>query len=748
MLEVKAFYPETFKALPIWGLWRLEERNGKQTKVPYNARTLRRASSTNPEDWTSFDNARSTLSAHSKEFSGLGLVILEQYHILFLDVDHCFSEDGELDQRGIDLLQTFADPAQYIELSQSRTGLHAFVLGSIPRSFKNPKNGCEMYSRDRFCALTGWAVSPHEPAECESAIKYWFEKYKTQRKEHNVNPASEAEATESDQWIIDHAKAHGGKFPALFDGDWRSAGYESQSEADMALCIILAFWTNRDPKAMDRIFRQSGLYRKKWERSDYRESTISKAIDEQKDTLSAFRARKDAEENEHFDNPHETVNLETGEIIVHTANPAAAAPAVIKGSSKKKNTRKYTELVRNLMEAAKIQQFGKALYRIVDGKYYRILSDVFINHELIAVRGMEPEKQKAAQTMIRAFQTDEDVKYDSYYVGFKNGVMNWKTTEFLSYEEIEAPIFRYFDVNYNPEADTSFVDGIITDWCQGDESKKEMIYELAGCCLYSHKPIKKWWAIEGKADTGKTTFLDLLRSIIGEDNIGNTPIQNLKDSNAIAELIDKPVNIVDDGSSKFATDLSYLRRIIQGDKIQVKLLYQNRFSIRLESRMLFVFNRIPRFRDDNDATAKKMLVIGFNRVYTDEEKDIRLLDKLTTEENKEAFLKLAINGMKTVLSKNLTFTVSEESKQMTARIMEESDQFISFIADTLSDDYDWKMFLSGKRTADVYEEFYTWAKVEGYQTPLVRKQFTERCKKESGAELRRSHGNTFYMFES
>ena len=746
MLEVKDFYPETFKALPIWGLWRLEERNGKQTKVPYNARTLCRASSTNPEDWTSFDNAQSALSAHSDEFSGLGLVILEQYHILFLDVDHCLSEDGEIDQRGADLLETFADPAQYIELSQSRTGLHAFVLGSIPRSFKNPKNGCEMYSSGRFCALTGWAISPHEPTECESAVAYWFEKYKTQKKERNENPVSESEATESDQWIIDHAKAHGGKFPDLYDGNWRGAGYESQSEADLALCIILAFWANRDPKAIDRIFRQSGLYRKKWDRSDYRESTISKAIDTQKDTLSEFQARKEAEEDEHT---QEIVNPDTGEIlVVHTANPAASAPAAKKRSSKKKKDEKsYRDLVLDLKDKARIRQFGKALYRIVDGKYYKLLGDIFINHELIAVRGMEPEKQKAAQTMIRSFQREENVEYDPYYVGFKNGIMNWRTGEFFPYDQQDVPIFRYFDVNYNPDADTSFVDGIITDWCQGDDVKKRMLYELAGCCFYADKPIKKWWAIEGKADTGKTTFLKLLRSTIGEDNVGSTPIQNLKDPNAIAELIDKSVNIVDDGSSKFTTDLSQLRRIIQGDIMQVKLLYQNIFSTKLESRMIFVFNRIPRFRDDNDATAKKMLMIGFNRVYSDEEKDIDLIGRLTSEGNKEAFVKLAIDGMKCVLSKNLTFTVSEESRRVVDQIVQDSDQFASFAADTISEDYSWKRLLDGKTTKDVYTRFWQWATDEGYKNILVQRTFTERCCKESGAHTRPSNGYRWYCFD-
>ena len=413
---------------------------------------------------------------------------------------------------------------------------------------------------------------------------------------------------------------------------------------------------------------------------------------------------------------------------------------------KAKKGGEYRDLVRELRDAAKVQQFGKALYRIVDGKYYRLLSDVFINYELIAIRGMEPEKQKAAQTMIRSFQKEDNVRFDSYYVGFKNGIMNWRTGEFIPYGTKDVPIFRYFDVNYNPSADTGYVDGIITDWCQGDEVKKQMLYELAGCCFYSDKPIKKWWAIEGKADTGKSTFLRLLREVIGEDNVGSTPIQNLKDSNAIAELIDKPVNIVDDGSSKFTTDLSNLRRIIQGDEMQVKLLYQNRFTVRIESRMVFVFNKIPRFRDDNDATAKKMLTIGFNRVYTDEEKDTDLIDKLTKEENKEAFLKLAIDGMKAVLSRNLTFTVSEESKKITTQIMEESDQFISFVADTISEDYDWKQFLDGKKTSDVYEEFRNWAQAEGYQNLLVRRQFTDRCCKEAGATTRKSHGSRFYTF--
>ena len=71
---------------------------------------------------------------------------------------------------------------------------------------------------------------------------------------------------------------------------------------------------------------------------------------------------------------------------------------------------------------------------------------------------------------------------------------------------------------------------------------------------------------------------------------------------------------------------------------------------------------------------------------------------------------------------------------------------MSFVADTISEDYDWRMFLDGKKTSDVYDTFRSWTEAEGYQSPLVRKQFTERCCKESGAVVRKSHGSNFYTF--
>jgi primase-polymerase (primpol)-like protein len=76
--------------------------------------------------------------------------------------------------------------------------------------------------------------------------------------------------------------ANGEKFEQLWRGS--TSGYESHSEADMALCSLLAFWTGGDERQVDRLFRDSGLMREKWDEvhfadgSTYGEKTIERAI--------------------------------------------------------------------------------------------------------------------------------------------------------------------------------------------------------------------------------------------------------------------------------------------------------------------------------------------------------------------------------------------------------------------------------------------------------------------------------------
>ncbi|WP_054644785.1 phage NrS-1 polymerase family protein [Thermoanaerobacter thermocopriae] len=71
----------------------------------------------------------------------------------------------------------------------------------------------------------------------------------------------------TDEEILEKARTaeNHKEFNLLWEGKWQEAGYPSQSEADLALCCMLAFWSGKNKEQMDRLFRNSGLFREKWD---------------------------------------------------------------------------------------------------------------------------------------------------------------------------------------------------------------------------------------------------------------------------------------------------------------------------------------------------------------------------------------------------------------------------------------------------------------------------------------------------
>jgi len=297
----KYFFPESIKCLPVWILWKLEpDKSGRLTKVPYSAKYDGRASSTNENTWSTFENTMSKYEDHSGEYDGIGIMLSTKYQIVFIDIDHCISyedgsEDPKLSPTAEDILNHME--SQFIELSQSGTGVHILAVGDFEKNFKNSETGVEMYKEKRFVAMTGKALAENEPHWDPENIMYIYNKYKATQKGtkrlRKAPPKREVCLCLDDKKIIERASDNA-KFKKLYVGDWSE--YGSQSEGDLAMCSLLAFWTDCDPEAIDRIFRETGLYREKWEREDYRSETIRKACDGCEETLSEYSHRQRKEE--------------------------------------------------------------------------------------------------------------------------------------------------------------------------------------------------------------------------------------------------------------------------------------------------------------------------------------------------------------------------------------------------------------------------------------------------------------------
>lgn len=158
-----AYIPQALTTRDQWVVWRSEQRGGKITKVPYDARTGRLAESDNPDTWASYNDA----CAVAADFDGIGYVFSADDPFTGIDLDDCIT-DGQVAPWAEAQIVAFNS---YSEVSPSGTGVKIWVEGSIPSSAKPRKSKIpesiipadvpgliEMYSERRFFTVTGWHV--------------------------------------------------------------------------------------------------------------------------------------------------------------------------------------------------------------------------------------------------------------------------------------------------------------------------------------------------------------------------------------------------------------------------------------------------------------------------------------------------------------------------------------------------------------------------------------------------------------
>lgn len=281
-------FPAELRARRQWVLWRYETRDGKRTKVPYQASGAR-ASSTDPATWATYEAACTALEIGGPRgltFSGVGFVFSPDDGVCGVDLDHVVNPaTGEMDDAALSLIEALNSYAEY---SPSGTGAHAIVRATLPAGAVHKRKGIECYEAGRYFTVTGrlFRNAPETVTDWDGAQlqRLLFPDVLPEQPRIAFRPARFL--PRDDRELVDEAMSarNGPAFRDLWRGGFGK--HATHSEADSALCFHLAFWTNRDPVRMNALFRQSGLMREKWDRliskssqETYGELTIRKACE-------------------------------------------------------------------------------------------------------------------------------------------------------------------------------------------------------------------------------------------------------------------------------------------------------------------------------------------------------------------------------------------------------------------------------------------------------------------------------------
>jgi hypothetical protein len=306
--------PQAFAAMrayPQFVLWKAvpsKKRAGKFDKFPCDP-SGNVTDAHNPKVWQGADEAIATATSLGDNY-GVGFVFTSNDPFYCVDIDGAY--DGTRWSPLATQLCTDLSGAA-VEVSHSGTGLH--IIGSydgdeFEHKCKNIKLHLELYTSDRFIALTGTGVtgdSSHKSTSLGGVVTQYFSGVDEERPTTGwtTTHVEDSNPIQDDAKLIAKALAsRSSDVESMFNMSdkttfkdlWncntavlavsyphdQTDGEFDRSSADAALAQHLAFWTGGNCERIDRLMRASSLVREKWDyHKSYMERTITNAVGRQ-----------------------------------------------------------------------------------------------------------------------------------------------------------------------------------------------------------------------------------------------------------------------------------------------------------------------------------------------------------------------------------------------------------------------------------------------------------------------------------
>lgn len=267
---------------------------------------------------------------------------------------------------------------------------------------------------------------------------------------------------------------------------------------------------------------------------------------------------------------------------------------------------------------------------------------------------------------------DEKAQADARYIAFRNGVLDIVTGQMQSFSP-DLVITNQIPWDYNPEAYSELADDTLNKLACGDQPIRALLEECIGYCFYRRNELGKAFILTGKGNNGKSTFLDCVKSILGDGNISALDLKELGDRFSTSMMFGKLANIGDDIGDDFlqGSQVATFKKVVSGNRIKAERKGQDPFEFNPYVKLLFSANDIPRMKDKTGAVLNRLVIIPFNARFTkylpsgeiDPDYNPYIKYQLVEQSSVEYLIRVGVEGLKRIIE-NQGFSKSDATEQM------------------------------------------------------------------------------------
>lgn len=757
--------PQELKDNAAFCVWKRERGNGGLKKVPYNPATGGKAMTNDPSTFSGFAAAMKAYALGG--WDGIGFRVSGT--IGAIDIDHCIREDGSLNDVAASIITMFPDT--YFERSPSGSGLRGFFRLSPDFAYdktvyyiNNRKNGLEVYfpgTTNRFVTVTGNVYQEGGIPADPDALQKLLDTFMKRKSKTGAGFTGSPVSYFTDEQVVSHASASasGEKFEALYNGEWEGY-YDSQSDADMALVSMLAFWCGCVEEQIDRIFRSSGLMRDKWDRmtgdKTYGQITIRNAVsncteiyrpahgadstpelDFSNLDIDAIQEERDRREREGytFTPDYRCLDTSVDDLAPHT-NPRYESFQI-------GNSRMFVDYFRRII----LMNDTRGCWYIYDGRVWRpdahsykiadmakdfhdillsfansITSEDTRNRFLKRVDFLDQKKYR--DIMVKDSAADGSITVrmeafdrDKYLFNCHNGTMDLRTGEFRAHTPADF-LTKMTEVDYDPEASCERWLTFLDEVMEGDKDRIRYLQKAIGYAMSGDTRLECMFILYGPTSrNGKGTTMETVLRILGEYGRTAKPemlskkgfADSSSPSEDVARLNGARLVNVSEPEKSMQIDASLTKQMTGNNTLTARYLRENSFEFKPQFKLFIDTNHLPQISDMTLFESDRIIVIPFYRHFNEEERDIDLKSFFAKPENLSGILNWCLEGFRLYQEEGL-LKKPESIVEATRQYREQSDRISMFTAHGLKRENGQEL-----RAQAVYTRYKEWCSENGYK---------------------------------